>query len=45
MKTFDDVIYAKLGDSITLREVKKGLKKWTPYEDAEETPHSFPVDD
>ena len=45
MKTFDDVIYAKLGDLITLRGAKEELMKWTPYEDAEETPHSFPVDD
>jgi len=45
MKTFDDVIYAELGDSVTLRKIKEELKKWTPYEDAGAIPHSFPIDD
>lgn len=43
-KTFDDVIYAKLGDLMTSREIKEEVLKWTPYKDAEETPCSFPED-
>lgn len=45
MKIFDSVIYAKLGDLLTSREVKEEDLKWTPYKDDEETPRSFPDDD
>ena len=44
MRRFDASIYNKLGDSMTAKDLKPEDVKWTPYEDDEEIPCSFPED-